>query len=74
MKIHLFRVVRKYSNLKGTRVAKTKKHLLFSHPLPHGPSQIWSKLTKNHIFSFCYLVRVEHEKCSEMCYWIVRFG
>ena len=23
---------------------------------------------------FCYLIRVEHEKCSDMCVWIVRFG
>jgi hypothetical protein len=23
---------------------------------------------------FCYLIRVEHEKCFEMCAWIVRFG
>ena len=25
-------------------------------------------------FQLCYLNRVEHEKCSEMCVWIVRFG
>jgi hypothetical protein len=23
---------------------------------------------------FCYSIRVEHEKCSEMCVWIVGFG
>jgi hypothetical protein len=23
---------------------------------------------------FCYLIRVEHEKCSEMCIWIVGSG
>ena len=22
----------------------------------------------------CYLIRVENEKCSEMCVWIVRFS
>jgi hypothetical protein len=25
------------------------------------------------IVSYFYLIRVEHEKCSEMCVWIVRF-
>ena len=25
-------------------------------------------------FQLCYLIRVEHEKCSEMCVWIVGFG
>jgi hypothetical protein len=29
---------------------------------------------KKIFFNFCYLNRVEHEKCSEMCVWIVRFG
>jgi hypothetical protein len=31
----------------------------------------WPKKVK--IF-FCYLIRVEHEKCSETCVWIIRFG
>jgi hypothetical protein len=25
-------------------------------------------------FHLCYLIRVEYEKCSAMCVWIVRFG
>jgi hypothetical protein len=29
---------------------------------------------KNYLFNFCYLIRVEHEKCSVMCLWIIRFG
>jgi hypothetical protein len=29
---------------------------------------------KNFFPKFCYLIRVEHEKYSEMCDWIFRFG
>jgi hypothetical protein len=32
------------------------------------------KKLENMSFNFCYLIRVEHEKWSEMCVWIVRFG
>ena len=32
---------------------------------------VWSKQL---FLYFCYLIRVEHEKFSEMCVWIVRFG
>ena len=32
---------------------------------------VWSKKSFS---NFCYLICVEHEKCSEMCVWIVRFG
>jgi hypothetical protein len=39
------------------------------HHLSYG--LVWSE--KN-ISNFCYLIRVEHEKCSEMCVWIVSFG
>jgi hypothetical protein len=31
-------------------------------------------MAKKDFFYFCYLIRVEHEKFSEMCVWIVRFG
>ena len=33
--------------------------------------RVWPKKI---IFKVCYLIRVEHEKCSEMCVWIIRFG
>ena len=37
--------------------------------------QYQTKLDQNKMtFCFCYLIRVEHEKCSDMCVWIVRFG
>jgi hypothetical protein len=29
---------------------------------------------KKVFFYFCYLIRVQHKKCSETCVWIVRFG
>jgi hypothetical protein len=29
---------------------------------------------KKLFLKFGYLIRVEHEKCSEMCVWIGRFG
>jgi hypothetical protein len=31
-------------------------------------------LAKKCFSYFCYLIRIEHEKCPEMCVWIVRFG
>ncbi len=30
-------------------------------------------MTKNYLFQFCYLIRLEYEQCSEMCVWIVTF-
>jgi hypothetical protein len=41
---------------------------------PHGPSKVWSGIAKFFFYKFCYLNRVEYEKCSEMCVWIVRFA
>jgi hypothetical protein len=41
----------------------------------HAPPQIWYRSVKeNFFFHFCYLNLLEHEKCSEICVWIVGFG
>jgi hypothetical protein len=46
---------------------------LFSNQ-PHGPPKVWLGKNKNFFNKFCYLQRVEHDKCSVMCVWIVRFA
>jgi hypothetical protein len=30
-------------------------------------------IAKKFFLKFCYLIRVEHKKCSEMCVLIIRF-
>jgi hypothetical protein len=44
-----------------------------SNPL-RGLTHFGTGSTKNFFFNFCYLIRVEHKKRSEMCVRIVRFG
>jgi hypothetical protein len=41
---------------------------------PWTASDMVSYGQKMFFFNFCYLIRVEHKKCSEMCVWIFRFG
>ena len=52
-----------------------KKIFTFGSPTPlmgHPRyARVWPKKI---ICKVCYLIRVEHEKCSEMCVWIIRFG
>jgi hypothetical protein len=48
--------------------------LIASRPPPCTTSgMVWFG-QKNVFSNFCYLIRVEHEKCSEMCVWIVGSG
>jgi hypothetical protein len=49
-----------------------KKILSFSPPTP--PMSHLERERVNFFSNFCYLIRVEHEKYSEMCDWIIRFG
>jgi hypothetical protein len=62
-------VVRKYATLqRGLVCGKIKKKVYYlPYQPPHGPHKIWAGLAKNYFFNFCYLIRVDHEKCSEMC-------
>jgi hypothetical protein len=52
-----------------------KKIFTFGSPTPligvPRYDRVWPK---NFFIKVCYLIRVEHEKRSEMCVWIVRFG
>ena len=57
-------------SLEGSCGEKLKIFYFFSY----GPPQIWSGSAKNYFFYFCYLIRVEHEKWSEMCVWVVGFS
>jgi hypothetical protein len=64
----------------GSCGEKIKKFYFLPYRPPHGVHKILSGLFffqllfEFSIFFQCYLNRVEHEKCSEMCVWIVRFG
>ena len=58
----------------GSSGEKIKKFYFLPYRPPNGSYKISSVLPKIFFFQLCYLIRVEHEKCSEMCVWIVRFG
>jgi hypothetical protein len=50
-----------------------KKFDFLPYQPPNGSYKILAGISqKLFFFQFSYLIRVEHDKCSEMCVWIVR--
>ena len=74
-KLHDFNSLKTYTISHRALLQKIKKIFTFGSPAPlMGHPRyglIWSKKI---FFKFCYLIHVEHEKCSEMCVLIARFG
>jgi hypothetical protein len=58
----------------GVRSKKINYFTIGPSKPQRGLTHLWSGSTKKIFFNFCYWIRVEHEKCSELCARIVRFG
>jgi hypothetical protein len=68
-------LIKHISLVVGLLSKKSKNYLLLTlRPLSWVIQALVWYGQKNHFSYFCYLIRVEHEKCSEMCVWIVGFG